>query len=553
MLYTEIQNSIDKARALLLEARSAFEVSDFSAAEQFTQEALSLVEPYQNREDLGDAKDTESIKYWLTAVFAHAYNRLQTIASKLSDYTLALKYAEIALDYSDQMNNQERRGGLLMNVGNIYSDLGDRENAMKHYLMAEEILTRIDSKEGLANNLVNISNVYREQKQFEMSIECLQKALLIIQQLGNRHDEAVCISNIGLAWQAYGWHSKSLEYSIAALRILDEIGPSSDAALIFDTIGNSYADPDFEGHDLALAEEFYLKAISTAETFGIRYDTIDFYKHISELYKRQNRWEECCHYLEKHHALREELKSAEASKQAWLMEQRQQLREREQARMIEQEHAKATQNVLYRVLPASIAERLVNGEKIADYFDEVSILFADIVGFTPIAAQMSASAVIDFLNHVFREFDRIIEKHGCQKIKTMGDGIMAVCGAPQARIDHAECLARAALDLMKDIVLPESIRRTLPENSVFRMRIGLHTGPAFAGIIGDKGFVYDLYSDAVNLASRMESSGVPGKIHCSEEFVRHVKNRDNGLAFVERGDIEIKGKGMMHTYFLERA
>ena len=128
---------------------------------------------------------------------------------------------------------------------------------------------------------------------------------------------------------------------------------------------------------------------------------------------------------------------------------------------------------------------------------------------------------------------------------------MAVAGAPIACDDHAERLARAAMDLMEDIQLSDDIRKSLPKDSVFHLRIGLHTGSAFAGIIGDKGFVYDVYSDAVNLAARMESSGQAGRIHCSSDFAHHLQNRDESFVFEERDEIEIKGKGKMRTYFLE--
>jgi class 3 adenylate cyclase len=215
----------------------------------------------------------------------------------------------------------------------------------------------------------------------------------------------------------------------------------------------------------------------------------------------------------------------------------------------------ATSELLHKMLPDSIADRLIAGEKnIADYFESISILFADIAGFTPISASMSAYSVVQLLNYVFGEFDRIMKKHGCEKIKTIGDGYMAVAGAPIRCDDHAVRLAAAALDMLEITLLPEEIQQSLPEGTSFGVKIGLHTGAAIAGVFGEERFVYDVYSDAVNTASRMESHGEAGKIHVSEDFMQAVSSLDKGnrrLIFTERGEMGIKGKGMMKTYFLE--
>lgn len=240
------------------------------------------------------------------------------------------------------------------------------------------------------------------------------------------------------------------------------------------------------------------------------------------------------------------------------MEQRNQAADREKNLAIERERSDVTTKILHQVLPPSIADRLIKGEKVADYFSQISILFADIVGFTPIASKMPARKVLAFLNYVFGEFDIIIEKHGCEKIKTIGDGYMAVAGAPIECADHAERIARAAVEMMGDIQLPEDIRASLPKGAKFNIRIGINIGPAFGGIVGENRFVYDIYSDAVNTAARMESHGEPNKIHVSEDFAFHLQNRMDmmnddlgGITFEERDEIEIKGKGKMKTYFLE--
>ena len=218
----------------------------------------------------------------------------------------------------------------------------------------------------------------------------------------------------------------------------------------------------------------------------------------------------------------------------------------------------ATLEILNKVLPVSVASRLISGDKqIADYFESISILFADIAGFTPISAQMSALSVVQLLNFVFGEFDRIMKKYGCEKIKTIGDGYMAVAETPIQCDDHAIHIASAALEMVKATLLPDEIRQLLPENTKFDVKIGLHTGAAIAGVFGNERFIYDVYSDAVNTAARMESHGEAGKIHASEDFVVLLKQSMEfsglGIKIVERGEITIKGKGLMKTYFIKKS
>jgi class 3 adenylate cyclase/tetratricopeptide (TPR) repeat protein len=211
--------------------------------------------------------------------------------------------------------------------------------------------------------------------------------------------------------------------------------------------------------------------------------------------------------------------------------------------------------LLLSVLPMSVAERLKAGEThIADYYKSVSILFADVVGFTTISSQMPPAVVLSFMSFLFERFDMIAHKYGCERIKTIGDGYMAVCGAPIQLSNHSERLSCMALEMMEDIVLPQSIREHLPKETKFNLRIGLHSGEITAGVIGTEKLAYDIYGDAVNTASRMESHGEAGKIHVSEDFMQAVSSLDKGngrLIFTERGEMDIKGKGKMKTYFLE--
>jgi class 3 adenylate cyclase/ligand-binding sensor domain-containing protein len=209
--------------------------------------------------------------------------------------------------------------------------------------------------------------------------------------------------------------------------------------------------------------------------------------------------------------------------------------------VLEGERLKA-ENLLLNILPPSIAERLQWGEAIVDTFDNATVIFSDMVGFTKIAARVSAEELIMMLNRMFSEFDRLADKHNVEKIKTIGDAYMAVAGVPIPSDHHAESVADMALDMIKAI-------RSIAENEglPISIRVGIHTGKLTAGVIGEKKFAYDLWGDTVNTASRMESSGEAGRVHCSEALYLALHNMYD---FEERGVIEVKGKGAMKTYFI---
>lgn len=202
-----------------------------------------------------------------------------------------------------------------------------------------------------------------------------------------------------------------------------------------------------------------------------------------------------------------------------------------------------SERLLLNILPQTIAERLKHSPQIiADSFPAVTVLFADLVGFTQFAEQMPPPEVVEMLNQIFSMFDQLAEQHGLEKIKTIGDAYMVVAGLPEPRDDHADAIAQMALDMQQS--LTQFNQRT---GQALSIRIGIHTGPVVAGVIGLKKFVYDLWGDTVNTASRMESHGVPDCIQVTEATYECLKDH---YQFKQRGLIPVKGKGKMMTYLL---
>ncbi|PBB65601.1 adenylate/guanylate cyclase domain-containing protein [Mesorhizobium sp. WSM4312] len=213
---------------------------------------------------------------------------------------------------------------------------------------------------------------------------------------------------------------------------------------------------------------------------------------------------------------------------------------RESQEGLQREYQRA-ETLLLNILPASIAERLKADEQIADNHAEVSVLFADIVGFTERARSVGAVTTLAILNYFFKAADRLSERYGCEKIKTIGDCVMVVAGLPAARSDHAEALARYALELRK------AVKRERFTGGRLRLRIGIHSGPIVAGVIGKRRFAYDLWGETVNLAARIQTSAEPDEIRISD--ATHTLLGPN-FACEPLAETELRGTGRVRMWRL---
>jgi len=258
-------------------------------------------------------------------------------------------------------------------------------------------------------------------------------------------------------------------------------------------------------------------------------------------------------YMENQAQLEEQkFKMAEASLK--LLEQREELEEQklklaeanlkllESNEIIENER-KRSDNLLLNILPKKIAEELKeNGSAKPECFENVSVMFSDIVNFTRISETMEPAALIGELNELFTAFDRIARSCGCERIKTIGDAYMCVCGMPEKNDVHAENIINAALQICKYLE-----KRNTESTVKWQIRIGIHSGKVVGGVVGTEKYIYDVFGDTINTASRMESNSEPMKINVSEETFKLTSEK---FSFAERPCKEIKGKGIFRMYFV---
>jgi adenylate cyclase len=543
-LAEELGNKAGVARHLGSIGTVHANLSDYTLALKYYGKALALAEELGNK-----------------AGVARHLGSIGIVYANLSDYARALEYYGKALELDEELGNKQGVAIWLGNIGTVHSRLSDYVRALEYFGKALALHEELGNKSGVATWLGNIGTVHKNLSDYARALEYLGRALSLAEELGDKSGVATWLGNIGTVHKNLSDYARALEYMGRALALDEELGNKRGVAMHLGNIGSVYLEQDFEGYDPAKAEEFLLRAIDLSTDIGYKAALIELHKTLSDLYEQEQRLGDAFTHFKKHIAIKEEVNVEEVKKQEAIREQRRQAAEREKEIEIERTRATAEKRILNNILPEEITQRLIKGENpIADTFDCVSVLFMDIVDFTKLSTKVSAQQLVHLLNAIFTAADGVMREYGLEKIKTIGDAYMAVAGAPIVQEDHATRAAQAALKLLEVmdnlvVTFPESYgdRSWIESIPEIKVRIGVHCGPAAAGVVGENKFLYDLWGDAVNTAARMESHGEAGKIHVSEEFKHAVETvHEPFLRFIPRGEIDIKGKGMMKTYFLEK-
>ncbi len=528
-----------------------------------------------------------------------AYGNIACCHYTKSEYTEAVTNWLRALRIAEEIH--EPVSGIIGNIGNVYCDLGDVQGALECYLRAEsssDWLTKhiadfaqlIWMDENIATALVSVGRSAEAKIRF-------QRILSLAQSSNAPQYTPVSCAGYAECLVDEGQYDSALHYTELALERLSASDDPLVKATTYVSIGRSYLriaqallkTKEQTGANarvdrlLHSAQRYNDSSVVLFHALQSRGQLLPALQLKADLFEVMGNTDSAIHALRQFQLLKDSLHSMRQSQKlaelnfGFEQEKRdvitQQSLERQtllrngfiggfvivllflgvvssQRRSIKREKHK-TEQLLHNVLPPSIAKRMLGGgQLIADNHPQVSILFADIVGFTKLSQRVSANELVQSLDRIFSAFDALAEKHALEKIKTIGDAYMVIAGAPEERHDHAFILCNFALELL-DHVREESSGAF---GSV-QLRIGIHCGEAVAGVIGKKKFAYDMWGDAVNTAARMESHGEVDRIHVSEEFYRVLMTDNRAVATLqctERGLIEIKGKGPMRTYFVER-
>jgi class 3 adenylate cyclase/tetratricopeptide (TPR) repeat protein len=416
------------------------------------------------------------------------------------------------------------------NISQIYSHYKNYDEALSYGLKAEALAKETGNKFMLGHAYMGCAHVYNSTGRLEEALDHYQRALDIKLELGDKNGAAIAYNGIGGIQQVQGKYESALDNHNKALALNIEAEARSAIAETLSNLGGVYLHID----QYDKAEKNLNEALALAYKVGSKRLESQIFSLLYRLRKKQGDAAAALEYYEQHIEAANQVTNADIATQMANLKGTYDLE-------IKDKEKQAVEKILHNILPVSIAERIKNGEeKIIERFSDVSVLFADMAGFTRWSADKDVHEVASLLDKLFGIFDGLAHTHGVEKIKTIGDAYMCVAGLPEPCEDHAERIAEIALDMRK------KVKEEFPEGDI-HIRIGIHTGEVIAGIIGRNKYAFDLWGDTVNTASRMESHGVPDRIQVSSEFRDLLHDKYH---FEERGEIDIKGKKKHKTYFL---
>lgn len=512
-----------------------------------------------------------------------------------NDTAMANAYNQLARVYYHI--NQIQRNDLKIDPNNLPQlalrqlDVDKGENFARQ---AAAINKRLNRKVELASNYNNLGLIKQEKFELDSAEDYFRKAISLYESLGLLVNKAYTLNNLGILYENLFRPDLELNAYNEALVIFEKLGDQKRIAIANINIAMVH----FDGGNMKLALEYALKSMAIANRINNLPVKKDVYFQLSVIYDAMMDCEKELFYYQRFIQVKDSLFDIESKRiledvnaqyetekkenQISLLNKEKELdsiirnsliagfalllilafvllrnyRQKQRANLlltsqnaiIESERQKSDE-LLLNILPFETAQELKEtGTSQARHFDSVTMVFTDFKGFTQLSEKLSPTELVAEIDYCFKAFDEIAEKYDIEKIKTIGDSYMAAGGLPIPREGHAVDAIMAALEI-RDFMQELKERREKEGKHFFEIRIGIHTGPVVAGIVGIKKFAYDVWGDTVNTASRMESSGEPGKVNISEATYAMVKNQ---FSFEPRGMIQAKNKGPVNMYFVER-
>ncbi len=531
---------------------------------------------------------------------ASSFSSLAANYSAKSDYTKTLEYLFKALKIEEEINDKQGEASSYNNIGIVYENQEDLQKALGYYTKALKLQEELANKPAITIALGNIATIYFNLKDYTKALDFDQRAMSLAQELGDKSGVATYLEIIGDIYNAQRNYHAALESDFHALKIAQELEDDNNVATCLGYIGQFYLNfvrdsvhytpdsliPPSKAAALKMSVDYLTRAIVLCNKIGFRDGVQDFSRHLSEALEESGNYKDALSYFKQFMVIKDSIFNTENNVKITNLETRRELDLKDKQieidklavakkrnergfliagivgllilcvivfrnyktqlannKMLSVEKQKS-EDLLLNILPEEVAEELKEkGVANAKQFEDVTVLFTDFVNFTEASERMSPQQLVGELHTCFKAFDEMLGKYNAEKIKTVGDAYLAVSGLPVSNPGHAVDMVAAAIEIRNYMIK----RKTEMGDLTFDMRIGIHSGPVVAGIVGVKKFAYDIWGDTVNTAARMEQHGEKGKINISGTTYELIKQKFN---CEYRGELPAKNKGNMKMYFV---
>ena len=533
---------------------------------------------------------------------ANTLSNMSTVYKDLGDQARALDLLHQSLRIDEALGNRRGMAGTFNNIGNTYKRVDDLPKALENYQRSAALYDELGDAQGQASALVSIGTLHSDIGERERAVDELQRAIGLYRMLDNRMDRGKAHNNLGQVLSRLGRAPEAHAHFDTARTILEALNAKDPLIRNLYYTGNAFLSERRPAEavracqrGLALADSLGLLAqrkectdcLMRAHAMGgdhrRAYEAQQLFIQLDDTLDKLNNSREITR-LEMTRSFQERqiadsLGRVKAGYEQQLAFDRRMARERSRRSMlllgialvmviagallwrlrhiqrtkkaIEREKDRSD-DLLHNILPEEVAAELkLKGRAEARAYANATVLFTDFQGFTKLSEQLTAAELVAEIDACFKGLDAIVEKHRVEKIKTIGDAYMAAAGLPDPAACSAADIVLAALE-MRDLIAQRRSERLRAGLPAFDMRIGLHSGPVIAGIVGVRKFAYEIWGDTVNTAARLERSGEPGRVNISGTTYALVRDVP-GLRFEARGHVHAKGKGEMEMYFVERA
>ncbi len=512
---------------------------------QYPEALHHLLAAHELFEDDGDSKE-----------LAQVYNTLANVYQKVGNDREALNVLTSSLRIKEELGDTAGMAQAHLNIGKMHYILNNTKMAQESYEVALLFNQRRSNKRGIASCFREMSLLKMDDPESSEALDLAHKALALDEEIGNKQGIIGDRNSIALVHSRQGRHDLAVEFFAKALELAEETRDMNMVASVCKGLSSSYEALGRPAQALEFHKRFtFLKdSLSNRETsrriaeLQMRHD---FDRQAAEARSEQAQKDLLAQEdIDRHKLVRNGFIGGFVLMVLFasvFLIQRNRIGREKRAGEIERQRS---DELLLNILPAEVAEELRrNGQCQPKTYSMATVLFADFKDFTGVSEKISAELLVREIDACFKGFDAIIGKHRVEKIKTVGDAYMCASGLPSLNYTHAKDMVVAALEMCAFMLARKSEKEARGEVA-FELRIGVHTGPVVAGIVGSKKFAYDIWGDTVNIASRMESSGEAGQVNISEATYALIRE-EPGLRFVPRGKVLAKGKGELEMYFVE--